>query len=402
MIYMLLLPWMGSLSCNSLVLAQTQLDNDVEVHDFKGRYVCLVPDKEMEDPRSALAAEGGVLRNEDFDPVSHKGLTCTDMRSGRWSSICIDGVCDRMAQPWDRALAAGIGEFLVTEEAASVVDFGCGPGKALSVYRALDIDAWGIEGDKAMSSETNRVEYMDLSEHVDLSPRGCCDWVLTFDVAEHIPLTREHIFLDNLHRSNRHGIVMSWAIRGQHGFGHVNNRNAKEILDMFTSLGYDHDDVAQARLRSTASENFGRRETLYVFRKKQHHKFSLEELRDIVRRSHIEACFPPVQETGFFLVWHVDWGMVHSDHFESLQDATAAFREKEGGEYATLLFDENFKRLRYYGEESTEVLSDFAGWWERRRSMRRTREWCCTTGHEECFQDGYSFTYRHCCSSDHR
>ncbi|KAK7004452.1 hypothetical protein BgiMline_005973, partial [Biomphalaria glabrata] len=38
------------------------------------------------------------------------------------------------------------------------------------------------------------------------------DWILSIEVAEHIPAKFEEIYLDNLVRHAREGIILSWAV----------------------------------------------------------------------------------------------------------------------------------------------------------------------------------------------
>ena len=50
------------------------------------------------------------------------------------------------------------------------------------------------------------------------------DWVQSFEVGEHIPPKSTEIYIDNLVRHARNGLVLSWAIVGQGGFHHINLR----------------------------------------------------------------------------------------------------------------------------------------------------------------------------------
>lgn len=40
------------------------------------------------------------------------------------------------------------------------------------------------------------------------------DWVISVEVGKHIPAKFEDIYLDNLARHDREGIVLSWAVPG--------------------------------------------------------------------------------------------------------------------------------------------------------------------------------------------
>ena len=41
------------------------------------------------------------------------------------------------------------------------------------------------------------------------------DWVMSLEVAEHIPQDYEAIFIDNIVRHAREGVVLSWAVPGR-------------------------------------------------------------------------------------------------------------------------------------------------------------------------------------------
>jgi len=57
-----------------------------------------------------------------------------------------------------------------------------------------------------------RVSYLDLT----LPQYGLplYDWVISLEVAEHIPAESEAVFLDNIVRHAREGVVLSWAVPG--------------------------------------------------------------------------------------------------------------------------------------------------------------------------------------------
>jgi hypothetical protein len=53
-------------------------------------------------------------------------------------------------------------------------------------------------------------------------------------VAEHIPPEYESIFIENLISCNRKGIILSWAIPGQGGHGHFNEKPNDYVIDLIT------------------------------------------------------------------------------------------------------------------------------------------------------------------------
>lgn len=97
-----------------------------------------------------------------------------------------------------------------------VASFGDGPGR----YKQLLLDTGLLKGydayDGAPFSEKTsegRVQYLDLT----LPQYGLplYDWVVSLEVAEHIPKEYESIYLDNIVRHAKEGVVISWAKLGK-------------------------------------------------------------------------------------------------------------------------------------------------------------------------------------------
>ena len=90
------------------------------------------------------------------------------------------------------------------------------------------------------------VRFADLTMPLAL-PRA--EWVMALEVAEHVPHEYEATVLQNLHAHNCRGIIISWAILGQPGQGHVNNHGNDYVIKTFEALGYKHHSFASHRLR---------------------------------------------------------------------------------------------------------------------------------------------------------
>ena len=56
------------------------------------------------------------------------------------------------------------------------------------------------------------------------------DSVVSIEIAEHIPSKYESIFLDNIFRHAKEGIILSWAVPGQGGLAHVNNKPLRYVF----------------------------------------------------------------------------------------------------------------------------------------------------------------------------
>jgi hypothetical protein len=127
------------------------------------------------------------------------------------------------------------------EKVKSVSDLGAGIGQYGAALMKLtpDIKYAAYEGSGNVEEYTmGMVKWFDLSMPFTFEPS---DWAISLEVGEHLPHRSEHIFLRNLHVHNCKGIILSWAVIGQQGHGHVNCHNNEYVIDILTAAGYDLD-----------------------------------------------------------------------------------------------------------------------------------------------------------------
>ena len=168
---------------------------------------------------------------------------------------------------FDPPLAAALTDFFRKEKARSVVDFGCGTGDYVKTLLSSKIPCKGYDGNPNTPQLSNGVaEVLDLSQPADL--KRSFDWVLSLEVGEHIPKEFETTFIENLHRHNTKGIVLSWAVKGQGGFGHFNEQNNDYIKATMAKYGYVNDVEAETKLRENSSL-WWFKNTVMVFRKQK-------------------------------------------------------------------------------------------------------------------------------------
>jgi hypothetical protein len=173
---------------------------------------------------------------------------------GYWLSTSREGHFD------DAGLAAALQELF---RGKSVIDFGCGTGFYVDAIRSVGT-CRGYDGNPCTPELASAAcDILDLSRPVDV---GAADWVLSLEVAEHIPRQFEDVFIDNLHRHNSEGIVLSWAAVGQGGRGHFNERDEEYVIGRFVDLGYQLDGAVTSELRHAATLEWLRRNVL-VFRR---------------------------------------------------------------------------------------------------------------------------------------
>jgi SAM-dependent methyltransferase len=143
-----------------------------------------------------------------------------------------------------------------------IVDIGCGKGDYIKALLNKGIDCIGYDGSPLtpeLSENTCLVK--DFSEPVDI---GKFDLVLSLEVGEHIPVQYEQIFIDNLVNASREYIVLSWAIEGQPGVGHINCRNNDYLIYQLQLRGFDYSQGSSEYLREKSSLSWFKN-TLMVF-----------------------------------------------------------------------------------------------------------------------------------------
>ncbi|MGL4348609.1 MAG: methyltransferase domain-containing protein [Chlamydiales bacterium] len=166
---------------------------------------------------------------------------------------------------FDLDLAEALSKFFISEKAKTIVDFGCGIGDYVKYLRSVDLDCKGYDGNPDTYELTGGIaNIIDLSQPFDLD--RCFDWVLCLEVGEHLPQCYESIFIENLDKHNTQGIVLSWAVKGQGGFGHFNEQNNDFIKNIMLNLGYSNDELSEKTLRENSSLPWFKN-TIMVFRK---------------------------------------------------------------------------------------------------------------------------------------
>jgi len=188
--------------------------------------------------RQGRSAEAAV----EFWRFSSGGLSIDG--NGAWVGASAEGYHMHDA-PFSEALVA----FFRDRGASTVGDFGCGLGLYVRDLRDAGFRSGGFDGNPATAEITKgRCQQLDLSKEVDFGTRW--DWVLSLEVAEHIPPEFEDTFVGNLDRHARAGLVLSWG--NQAGEGHVNNRARDEVERIFAARGFRSEVPSAATLRGAA------------------------------------------------------------------------------------------------------------------------------------------------------
>lgn len=117
-------------------------------------------------------------------------------------------------------------------------DLGAGDGwYAMKLVEAgWNVDAYEGSEDMLQYGLYKNMMVIDLSLR---RPIGILyDFVLCLEVGEHIPEVREQSFLDNVAGFCANHLVLSWAVPGQGGRGHVNEKPQEYIREQVERRGF--------------------------------------------------------------------------------------------------------------------------------------------------------------------
>lgn len=187
---------------------------------------------------------------------------------------------------FDYRLAQFIGRYF--QKDIRVIDFGCGRGSYLKYLSDIGFqDVKGVEGSKDLDFEMEVKSGVDLAtDYVNMGTGN----VMSLEVGEHIPHEYFRHFMDTLVRHvknpdpdkgyvNENGdpvhtpsgkLILSWAIPGQSGDGHVNCRPNVWVINEMNKrgmrfLGKETMDVRSVIEWGSRTEYF--RESLMIFEK---------------------------------------------------------------------------------------------------------------------------------------
>lgn len=135
-----------------------------------------------------------------------------------------------------KELSKWICEFLKGQEDKELYDFGCGMGNYLNdLNKNGFIRLVGFEGDYSSKRVFKNVLMQDLTKAINILIKGN---VISLEVGEHIPAQYMNVYLDNICNNCNGYLIMSWAVRGQPGFGHVNCLDNHEIIPLIEKRGF--------------------------------------------------------------------------------------------------------------------------------------------------------------------
>ena len=158
----------------------------------------------------------------------------------------------------DADLSQAIADTLLRHQIKSVIDIGCGDCSYSDYLTERGLECIGYDGNP------NSDRIADFSELQNL---GFYDCVLSLEVGEHIPAEYESNFIANLTNHARKLIIMSWAIPGQGGVGHVNECENNYVILLMLERGWRYERHLSDNLRASVSNCYWLRDTIMAFRR---------------------------------------------------------------------------------------------------------------------------------------
>lgn len=171
-------------------------------------------------------------------------------------------------------LARWISFYFSEDKNEQIIDFGCGLGTYSTYLKNKGFNhIVGIEG-SVVEYLPDFIKEWDLSlpidrmkEYVSIKEKSYNS--ICLEVGEHIPSEYESIFLENLSLLTSNKIILSWAVRGQLGNGHINCLNNEEIIDKMSSCGFIflEEDTERVRSEVDFSDTPWLKNSIMIFRK---------------------------------------------------------------------------------------------------------------------------------------
>lgn len=118
----------------------------------------------------------------------------------------------------------------------TVLDLGCGDCSYIKNLKEVGCTVQGYDANPYTEELSNGLgKVADLSQMQNF---GKYQWVISFETGEHIPSQFESNFFYNLTNHATEGIILSWAIKGQPGEGHINCQNNDYIIEQMYNRSF--------------------------------------------------------------------------------------------------------------------------------------------------------------------
>lgn len=222
-------------------------------------------------------AENADLNTETNPRMEVKGMRISDiydcvkileehhqrsiLETGAWSEPNTD------EHVFDSELANALVNYLKQKGVNTCGDFGCGDGSYTKFFNEQGVKTDGYDGNPHTYGLTHGLcNVLDLTSDFELDKKYDC--VMSLEVGEHIPEKFEQKFIDNITKHTNNLIVLSWAVPGQDGYGHVNCKENEYIRTQFIQRGFEPEMYMENIMRLTAHNGWFRN-TILIFSKKK-------------------------------------------------------------------------------------------------------------------------------------
>lgn len=147
-------------------------------------------------------------------------------------------------------LADWLAKYLPPDEI--VIDFGCGNAYYISQLEKVGFRCCGVEGTQLNNFLHPNIKIQDLTQRVNL---GFIGSVISLEVGEHLPKDAEQTFIDTLCFHSNGALIVSWALPGQPGVGHINCQPQEYIISEFERRGFRYIPEATKDARAHIDKN---------------------------------------------------------------------------------------------------------------------------------------------------
>lgn len=150
----------------------------------------------------------------------------------------------------DQGLAEQFVEYFSHINPDRVVDVGCGNCGYANILKKSGINVLALDGNNNKDACEGSFNQMDFGKDTFQVFPGENLWVYSLEVGEHLPKDKEGIFLDLLTKGD--GLIVSWAIPGQGGDGHINEQEVSYIRKKIEDRGFVYDKATTKRMRDSS------------------------------------------------------------------------------------------------------------------------------------------------------
>lgn len=109
-----------------------------------------------------------------------------------------------------------------------------------------------------ISRKSKKCDQFDGSVNIEEVTKGKVKYL---NLAE--PIEFEKIFINNLLKCSKEGILISWSTTGQRGHFHVNNKKQSDVIKLFESNGVYYDNATTNIIRKGTTFSYVRRNLLF-------------------------------------------------------------------------------------------------------------------------------------------